>query len=196
MVDEDMRAWHAGASSWDGREDVNSRSIGIEIVNPGHGPDYRDFPDAADRGGHCAVTGHHLASRHSAAPCAGAFRCCAGPQGGPGRKVSVGRAGRARAWGCGSMTLAGHWLNDDGDLREGRLRWNTLRPCGATSGPSATVLGKVTQFDSWTQTVVRTFQMHYRPSCCDGVADAQTRAVLHCSARQSCKLNWHMASGG
>ena len=51
LVDEDKRAWHAGVSSWQGDEDLNSRSIGIEIVNGGH--DWRapdgslpDYPDA------------------------------------------------------------------------------------------------------------------------------------------------------
>ncbi|GAA4251153.1 N-acetylmuramoyl-L-alanine amidase [Azospirillum formosense] len=43
-VPEDRRAWHAGLSSWRGRADVNSRSIGIEIVNPGHEFGYRPFP--------------------------------------------------------------------------------------------------------------------------------------------------------
>lgn len=38
LVPEDRRAWHAGAGSWLGREDVNSRSIGIEIANPGDRP--------------------------------------------------------------------------------------------------------------------------------------------------------------
>lgn len=43
-VPEDRRAWHAGVSSWKGRGDVNSRSVGVEIVNPGHEFGYRPFP--------------------------------------------------------------------------------------------------------------------------------------------------------
>lgn len=46
LVDEGDRAWHAGKSSWRGITDVNSASVGIEIVNPGHEFGYRPFPDA------------------------------------------------------------------------------------------------------------------------------------------------------
>lgn len=46
LVPEDRRAWHAGAGAWQGRDDVNSRSIGIEIVNPGDRP----FPARQMRG--------------------------------------------------------------------------------------------------------------------------------------------------
>lgn len=46
LVAEDKRAWHAGASHWRGITDVNSASIGIELVNPGHEFGYRDFTEA------------------------------------------------------------------------------------------------------------------------------------------------------
>ena len=46
LVDERMRAWHAGTSFWAGARDINSRSIGIELVNPGHEWGYRPFPTA------------------------------------------------------------------------------------------------------------------------------------------------------
>ncbi|MGB8486691.1 MAG: N-acetylmuramoyl-L-alanine amidase, partial [Xanthobacteraceae bacterium] len=46
LVPEAERAWHAGVSSWEGETDINARSIGIEIANPGHDLGYPDFPDA------------------------------------------------------------------------------------------------------------------------------------------------------
>ncbi|MFV2051904.1 N-acetylmuramoyl-L-alanine amidase [Aliiroseovarius sp. YM-037] len=45
LVDEEMRAWHAGAGAWGDVTDVNSRSIGIELANTGADP----FPDAQMR---------------------------------------------------------------------------------------------------------------------------------------------------
>jgi N-acetylmuramoyl-L-alanine amidase len=46
LVDESMRAWHAGLSYWRGKANVNGCSIGIELQNPGHTCGYRPFPDA------------------------------------------------------------------------------------------------------------------------------------------------------
>lgn len=46
LVEEDMRAWHAGAGAWGGVTDVNSHSIGIELVNPGPFRGFPPFPEA------------------------------------------------------------------------------------------------------------------------------------------------------
>ena len=46
LVDEEHRAWHAGVSAWRGEAGLNDRSIGIELVNPGHEFGYRPFPEA------------------------------------------------------------------------------------------------------------------------------------------------------
>ncbi len=45
LVAEEKRAWHAGKSCWQNETDINSRSIGIEIANPGHEFGYVKFPE-------------------------------------------------------------------------------------------------------------------------------------------------------
>ncbi len=45
LVDEGDRAWHAGVSSWRGATNINARSIGVEIENPGHDFGYQPFPN-------------------------------------------------------------------------------------------------------------------------------------------------------
>lgn len=173
MVDEDMRAWHAGVSSWEGRDDVNSRSIGIEIANPGHGPEYRDFPDAQIEA--VIALSRDIISRHAIQP----RHVLAHSDVAPGRKVDP---GEKFPWAVLARHGVGLWVEPE------------TQPCGLAIRPGDT--GKHVAelqyalaafgydieangaYDGWTHTVVRSFQMHYRPACCDGVADDQTRAVL------------------
>lgn len=49
LVEEDYRAWHAGEAYWRGHRDINARSIGIELVNPGHQFGYRPFSESQMR---------------------------------------------------------------------------------------------------------------------------------------------------
>ena len=44
LVEEGERAWHAGESHWRGHNNINARSVGVEICNPGHGNGYVEFP--------------------------------------------------------------------------------------------------------------------------------------------------------
>ena len=66
LVDEDRRAWHAGVAMWAGQDRINARSVGVEIVNPGHEWGYRDFPEAQMASVCDLVSG--IAARHGVPP--------------------------------------------------------------------------------------------------------------------------------
>ena len=84
LVDEANRAWHAGVSFWAGETDVNSRSIGIELVNRGHDLGYQDFPDAQMAA--LMALAHGILARHPIP----AFRVLAHSDVAPARKIDPG----------------------------------------------------------------------------------------------------------
>ena len=66
LVPEDRRAWHAGVAMWAGEDRINARSVGVEIVNPGHEWGYRNFP-APQMAAVCDLVGG-IAARHDVPP--------------------------------------------------------------------------------------------------------------------------------
>lgn len=66
LVPEARRAWHSGQSRWAGAANINDRSLGIELVNPGHAFGYRPFPEAQMAS--LAALARDLLTRHAIRP--------------------------------------------------------------------------------------------------------------------------------
>jgi N-acetylmuramoyl-L-alanine amidase len=171
-VPENLRAWHAGVSHWRGNTDINTRSIGIEIVNPGHEFGYRAFPAAQI----AAVTalGREIVARHRIAP-----RNVIGHSDiAPDRKEDP---GELFPWRQLAASGVGLWV-EAADSGEAALA------LGAT-GERVTALQTALRhygygveanglFDPYTRLVVIAFQRHFRQATIDGVADGETLAIL------------------
>jgi N-acetylmuramoyl-L-alanine amidase len=183
LVPETRRAWHAGQSSWEGESDINSRSIGIEIANPGHSFGYPDFPRAQI----AAVIAlcRDIVARHRIR----ADRVLAHSDVAPLRKLDPGekfpwaklhRAG-VGAWIAPAPISAGAGLGpgDCGPAIAGVQA--ALRDYGY--GIAATGV-----YDELTQAVVAAFQRHFRTDRIDGRADRSTietlRALLAANDRE------------
>jgi N-acetylmuramoyl-L-alanine amidase len=173
LVPEARRAWHAGQSSWEGAGDVNSRSIGIEIANPGHGFGYPDFPEAQI----AAVIAlcRDIAVRHGIRP----DRVLGHSDVAPLRKIDPGEkfpwarlhCAGVGAWvpaspiRCGAVLALG-----DRSLEVFELQ-AALRDYGYGIGATGV-------YDEVTEAVVAAFQRHFRPNCIDGRADPSTIETL------------------
>ena len=173
LVPEAQRAWHAGLSSWKGVKDINSCSIGIEIVNPGHEFGYRDFP-------HVQIDAvialcRDISARHKI-PVA---RVLAHSDIAPARKQDP---GEKFPWARLAAAGVGLWV-EPAPVREG----TTLKP--DDRGPQVADLQRAfarlgyaaditNRYDKATAEVVAAFQRHFRPARVDGIADASTVETL------------------
>ena len=173
MVRESDRAWHAGRSSWKALTDINSRSIGIEIVNPGHFLGHPDFPDAQIEAVIALCAG--ICARHGIPP----ERILAHSDVSPGRKIDPGeKFPWDRLATAGVATLrpepagdGGPWI---GSGAAGKVV-EELQAMLALYGYGVEITGR---FDPLTRAVVEAFQRRFRPSRVDGVVDAATLSIL------------------
>lgn len=173
LVDEEMRAWHAGVASWAGINDVNGRSIGIEIVNGGHDFGSPAYPDiqmqAVER------LSQEILSRHPIMPRSVVAHSDIAPE----RKADP---GEWFDWARLARAGVGVWVDPvpvvDGPLLKLGDRGDPVSELQfqlANYGYGIEVLGV---YDVKTEAVVRAFQRHFRPERVDGVADLSTIATL------------------
>jgi len=182
LVSEEMRAWHAGIAFWRGVRDVNARSIGIELVNPGHEFGYRPFPDAQI----VALIGllGGIAERHRIAPAGYVGHSDVAPQ----RKEDPGEYfpwARLAAAGFGLWPGADFQVSPHApELRPGMSGGAVLDLQVALDRIGYGVEGSG-NFDPLTEAVVRAFQRHWLPSAMTGIADAETISLIHYIAQRA-----------
>jgi N-acetylmuramoyl-L-alanine amidase len=174
-VPEAKRAWHAGVSSWAGETDINSRSIGVEIVNPGHEFGYPDYPLRQT----AAVISLCKSIFTRRGPIS-AERILAHSDVAPSRKQDP---GEKFPWELLSESGVGHWVR----AAQLDLEGNTLQP--GDRGEPVTRLQRTLRsygygvvdtgtYDETTHDVVAAFQRHFRPARIDGIADPSTLLTL------------------
>ena len=171
LVAESRRAWHAGKSFWKGVTDLNSASIGIEIVNAGH----EQLPPFPQRQIDAVIAlCLDIAERHKIAP----ERILAHSDIAPGRKRDP---GEKFPWEALRRAGVGHWPRlldataDDAPLGREASRVTALQALLALYGYGVEPSGV---YEQKTRDVVAAFQRHFRCAKVDGEMDGQCLAIL------------------
>jgi len=175
LVQESRRAWHAGASHWAGQTDINSSSIGIEIVNPGHDFGYPEFP-SRQIAAVIALCRGIIARRGIACE-----RVLAHSDVAPSRKQDP---GEKFPWRLLADSGIGEWvtpsrLSDKGPSFALGDENDDVRGLQIALSDFGYGIGASGKFDESTRDVVTAFQRHFRPARVDGIADASTLRTLH-----------------
>lgn len=174
MVSETMRAWHAGESQWQSITDINSHSIGIEIVNCGDLKNFPEFPQAQiaalielckDIIGRYDIAARNVLGHSDIAP---------------QRKTDP---GQSFPWQTLFQNGIGHWIAPTPIMGGPSItRGQSGMPVEAYQSMLA-VYGYHLQltaiYDAQTEWVTKAFQRHFRPQKIDGVADFSTIDTLH-----------------
>lgn len=176
FVDESQRAWHAGVSQWHDHVDLNTSSIGIEIVNAGRLPDHSWAPYQSAQIELLTALLQELVERHRISPANIVGHSDVAPQ----RKIDP---GPLFPWEQLARAGLGRWYNQEQALRhQAQFEQFGLAPPYAEiqqmlkqAGYEVPLHG---QWDKASQNVLAAFQMRYRPSLYDGQPDAQTLGIL------------------
>jgi N-acetylmuramoyl-L-alanine amidase len=172
-VPEAKRAWHAGASSWAGEEDINSCSIGVEMINRGHDWGYPEFPLRQIAAVIALCRGIMLRRNVPS------HRVLAHSDVAPARKKDP---GEKFPWHSLANSGVGHWVHPAPIVRGETLKLGTegddvrdMQEALKRYGYGIEVNGK---YDGPTMEVVTAFQRHFRPARVDGIADHSTLTTL------------------
>ncbi|MCE2509967.1 MAG: N-acetylmuramoyl-L-alanine amidase [Alphaproteobacteria bacterium] len=164
LVPEGRRAWHAGEARWQGETDINDRSIGVELVNPGHDFGYRPFPEAQMAALEALLGG--ILARHPIP----AARVLGHSDVAPARKTDP---GELFDWERLARAGIGHWPEARGET--------PVPPVGEIQrrlgryGYDVPLSGEA---DAATKQAITAFQRHFRPERVDGEADGETAGRL------------------
>ena len=173
LVPEDRRAWHAGRSSWFDDTDLNSASIGVEIVNPGHDGGLPPFPDPQIDA--VIALCRDVIARHAIAP----ERILAHSDIAPGRKVDP---GEKFPWARLAAAGVGLWREPAPDMPGLALGSGATGAAVLSLQRDLRALGygleETGHYDERTKTVVEAFQRRWRPQRIDGVADVGLRTTI------------------
>jgi N-acetylmuramoyl-L-alanine amidase len=173
LVDESKRAWHAGESFWRGHSNINSRSIGIEIANPGHTNGYRAFPELQMQSVielcHAIIARHAIPPRNVVGHSDVAFL----RKMDPGELFDWPRLARAA---IGVFPFGSHPMMGS-ELMRGDNGKKVIRLQTALNnwGYGLKLDG---DYGVKTEQCVIAFQRHYRPGNCDGKWDDECAGLL------------------
>ena len=180
LVKEERRAWHAGAACWRGQRDINARSIGVELVNPGHEFGYRAFPDAQmaaleqlarDIVARRAIVARNVVGHSDVAP---------ERKEDPGEKFDWARLARAGVGAFPADAAPRRGLSFGPGDHDAAIA--AVQADLAAWGYDCPVTGVL---DPRTVRVVTAFQRHFRPGLCDGRLDGETAGRLEALRRLS-----------
>lgn len=176
LVEEEMRAWHAGVAHWRGADNINARSIGIEIVNPGHEFGYQPFPDVQMES--VVVLAADIVARHPIP----AWNVVGHSDVAPNRKQDP---GELFDWRQLARKGVGLWYKEDT-----RVSHQNASLVSGEEGSSVSAIQVALKeigydvlingiYDDALTTVIYAFQCHWRPSKVDGNVDGETREIIY-----------------